>query len=454
MQDTENAGDVPLTDESKRMERSAEEKSISFSWGILMVRTKRLLGILDNLARFSIFSGIGWIFLAITIVAAGVMIYLMVDQDYLVLTGSLAFRCVIGAATPGQCAAIHVAPTPQPSLRTYLLLPGLNPVIPLLYGIIGIVVAVVIHEGMHGVIARRLKLPVKSTGLIFLLIIPIGAFVEIDEKEIQNTRFRDSGRIMAGGPGSNIIVALMALAILLVIVGGLVPAQFNGVYVQQIVADSPANTLHLQGHLVSGDVITAVNGTNISSVDQLSGYLNNTRPNETLILSIEHKGQTNNYNLTLGVYPAPNVSKGFIGISQSFSQSDLVNIQHTYSSSFFKDPILYLLVPGILAQANSLVPFSNQLAPLYNSPVLGQAWYPIALTAFWIWFINVNLAFFNAIPLYPLDGGQALLNFFSHFGRKWVDSRAKTLTTIVSLLMFALILSFIFLPRLLGVVAI
>ena len=419
-----------------------------------MVRTKRLLSILDNLARFRLFSGLGWVFLAITIVAAGVMIYLMVDQDYIVLTGSLAFRCAIGAATAAQCSAIHITPPPPVSLRSYLLLPGLNPVIPVLYGIIGIVVAVVIHEGMHGVIARRLKLPVKSTGLLFLLIIPIGAFVEIDEKEIQKSRFRNSGRIMAGGPGSNIIVALIALAILLVIVGGLAPTQFNGVYVQQIVSGSPADTLHAQGHLVAGDVITAVNGTNVNSVDQLSNYLNNTHPNETLIVTIDHKGQINNYNLTLGTYPAPNVTKGFIGIAQSFSQSDLVNIQHTYSSSFFKDPVLYLVVPGIFPQANTVVPFSNQLAPLYSSPSLGAAWYPLAMTAFWIWFINVNLAFFNAIPLYPLDGGQALLNFFSHFGKKWVEVRARTLTTIVSLVMFALILSFVFLPRLLGVVSI
>lgn len=458
MQDSSSPGDVPQAGGANApagtSEENQEEKSFSFSWGIIMVRTRRLLSILDSLARFRLFSGMGWVFLAITIVAAGVMIYLMVDQDYIVLTGSLALRCAVGAATTAQCAVIHVTPPPPVSLRSYLLLPGLNPVIPVIYGIIGIVVAVVIHEGTHGVIARRLKLPVKSTGLLFLLIIPIGAFVEIDEKEIQKTRFRDSGRIMAGGPGSNIIVALIALAILLVIVGGLAPTQFNGVYVQQIVAGSPADTLHAQGHLVSGDVITAVNGTSVNSVEQLSNYLNNTRPNETLIVSIEHKGQMNNYNLTLGTYPAPNVTKGFIGIAQSFSQSDLVNIQHQYFSSFFKDPVLYLVVPGIFPQANSIVPFSNQLTPLYTSPSLGAAWYPLALTMFWIWFINVNLAFFNAIPLYPLDGGQALLNFFSHFGKKWVETRARTLTTIVSLLMFALILSFIFLPRLLGVVAI
>lgn len=422
-----------------------------------MVRTKKLLSILDYFARTRLFADLGWVFLGITLAAASIMIWLMLDQNYIVLTGSLSFRCAIGAATAAQCHQIGVSVTSAPPLQTYLLLPGLNPVIPLAYGIIGIVVAVVIHEGTHGVIARRLKMPVRSTGLLFFLIVPIGAFVEIDEKEIQKSRFRDSGRVMAGGPGSNIIVALIALAILLVIVGGLVPAQFNGVQVQQIVTPtssqpSPAYTLYQEHHLEPGDIIVAVNGTAIHSLDNLTNYLNNTRANENVTLSIEHAGQVNNYTITLAPYPSSieNTTKGFIGISESFDTASLNSIKNTYSSSLFKEPILYLVVPGIFAQANTVVPFSNELTPLYSSPALGAAWYPIAMTAFWIWFINVNLAFFNSIPLYPLDGGQALMNFFSHFGRKGVELRARTLTTVISIIMLALILSFLFLPRILG----
>ncbi len=434
-----------------------EEGTFSFSWGILMVRTRKLLKILDDLARFRIFSDLGWVFIGITMVAAAIMIWLMLDEDYIILTGSLTFRCAVGAATASQCHAIGTNVTAAPSLQSYLLLPGLNPFIPIVYGLIGIIVAVVIHEGTHGVIARRLKLAVKSTGLVFLLIVPIGAFVEIDEKEIQKTRFRDTGRVMAGGPGSNIIVALVALGLLLLLVGGLVPAQFNGVQVQQIVTatatqPSPAYQLFQEHHLEAGDIIVAINGTAIDNLDNLTNYLNNTRAGEMVILSIEQAGHVNNYSIVLAPYPqsVENTTKGFIGISEPFDSGSLKSVKDTYASSFFKDPILYLVVPGIIPEANSLVPFSNQLAGLYSSPQLGAAWIPISLTLFWIWFININLAFFNAIPLYPLDGGQALLNFFSHFGRKGVELRARKLTTIVSVLMLILILSFLFLPRILG----
>jgi membrane-associated protease RseP (regulator of RpoE activity) len=414
-----------------------------------MVKTKRLLRFLDDLARYRIFGDIGWAYLAITIMAGSFMLWLMLDQDYILLTGSLALRCAVGAAPAATCAAKGITSTPPPSLTAYLLLPGLNPYIPFVYGIVGIVVAVVVHEGTHGVIARRLGMAVKSTGILFFLIVPIGAFVEIDEKLIQQAKFRNSGRIMAGGPGSNIIVALVALSLLLLIIGGLAPAQFNGVQVQQIISPSPAYGLFTHGELSSGDLIVAVNGTGVQSVSSLSQYMSTTLPNQTLVISVEHQGQVRNYSIILGSNP-DNKKIGFIGIGESFSSSDLVGIKNTYASDFFRDPLLYLVVPGIYAEANSVVPFSSELAQLYSSPVLGAAWYPIALTLFWIWFINVNLAFFNAIPLYPLDGGQALLNFFAHFGRKGVESRAKLLTTIVSISMLILILSFLFLPRILG----
>ncbi|HXQ93167.1 MAG TPA: site-2 protease family protein, partial [Nitrososphaerales archaeon] len=161
-----------------------DNRSVTFSWGIVMVKTKRLLRILDYLARYRIFGDIGWAYLVITLVAGAFMIWLMLDQDYILLTGSLALRCAVGAAPATQCIQNNITPVSPPSLQSYLLLPGLNPLIPFVYGIIGIVIAVVVHEGTHGVISRRLGLPVKSTGILFFLIVPIGAFVEIDEKLI------------------------------------------------------------------------------------------------------------------------------------------------------------------------------------------------------------------------------------------------------------------------------
>ncbi len=436
-------------------EPEKEQKAVTFSWGIVMVRTKKLLYLLDRLAKFRIFSALGWGMIAITIAAAAFMVWLMIDNTYILVTSSLQFRCLIGAAPAAQCTSSGYTPGQQLPLQSYLLLPGINPFIPVIYGLVGIIIAVVIDEGTHGVLARRFHLPVKSTGVIFLLFVPIGAFVEVDEKQIAKARFRDSGRIMAGGPGSNIIVAAICLLLLLTLVGGLVPQQFNGVYVGSIISPSPANTLHSQGLLSAGDLIVAANGTQVQSIQALSNFMANTKPNQTLVLGIEHQGHVNNYSITLAQSPT-NKSIGFIGVSNVMSQSDLISVKNTYANAIFsvRTSTLYLIVPGIIPQAETVVPFSNTLHNLYTSPIVGDAWYPIALTLFWIFFININLAFFNAIPLFPLDGGQAFFNFLSHSGKPWVEKHAKSITTVSSVIMLILILAFLFLPRILALIPI
>ncbi len=251
---------------------SEEPKAVTFEWGIVMVRTKKLLKLLDDLARHRIFSDLGWLYVAITILAGAFMIWLMLDESYIVLSGNLAFRCAIGAASAAACAAANVVSGSRPAITSYLLLPGVNRYIPILYGIVGIIVAIVVHEGTHGVMARRLKQPVKSTGLLFFLFVPIGAFVEMDDSMVQKLRARDSGRILAGGPGSNVVVGVVALILMILLLGSLVPA-YNGALVTQLSASSPAAELNLLGHLQPGDVITAVNGTAVVSQGSLAAFM-------------------------------------------------------------------------------------------------------------------------------------------------------------------------------------
>ncbi len=430
-------------------EEGAEEKAVTFNLGLVMVRTKRLLKVLDDFARFRIFSDIGWLYIAIMLAAGAFMIWIMLDENYALLSSSLAIRCAFGAAPAAQCHANNLVTGSAPALNDFLLLPGINRYIPVLYGIIGIVVAVVVHEGSHGVMARRLKLSVTSTGLVFFLFIPIGAFVELDEKLMQKLRPRDSVRILAAGPGSNTIVGGAALILLVLLLGGLVPLS-SGVLITQYSSSSPAYELHGEGHLQSGDFITAVNGTQVYSEQVLANFMAGTKPNETLQLSISHDGQTNTYPITLGANP-DNESIGFIGVD--VSGENLSTVRNTYAGAYAHDPLLYLIVPGILPQAETIVPFSDTLHIDYSSPVLGGSWYPIALVLFWIFFINVNLALFNAIPLYPLDGGQALQAWLGHCGRSWFEARAKLLTTICSVVMVVLILSLVFLPTILASIA-
>jgi membrane-associated protease RseP (regulator of RpoE activity) len=91
------------------------------------------------------------------------------------------------------------------------------------------------------------------------------------------------------------------------------------------------------------------------------------------------------------------------------------------------------------------VPFSDSLASFY-SHWLGTQWHVLANVLFWLWFVNVNVAVFNALPIYPFDGGRmfniALKSVMGGRGREKLISRitlAVTATLICVLLMIVLI---------------
>ena len=97
------------------------------------------------------------------------------------------------------------------------LLPGINPYLPLSVWL-AVIVAVVIHEAAHGIVARSLGLPIKSAGVLLLLFLPIGAFVEVDDKQLKESRSRDSLRVLAAGSGINFIVGIACILLLILTV--------------------------------------------------------------------------------------------------------------------------------------------------------------------------------------------------------------------------------------------
>lgn len=89
------------------------------------------------------------------------------------------------------------------------VLPGVEvPNVPIsvpLYAWIPLLLVVVIHELMHGVVARKEKIPVKSTGVLLLGFLPIGGFVEPDEKALLKADERKQLRVFAAGVITNLI---------------------------------------------------------------------------------------------------------------------------------------------------------------------------------------------------------------------------------------------------------
>ena len=132
-----------------------EYKRVTFSYGVLMLRTRRGLALMDRFGKFRITKPLAWFMLYLWPVSAALILYVILKE----LSGLSCLR-----REPSSLGYVRtISPTAN------LLLPGLNPYVPIVYGWIAIVVAVVIHEASHGIVARSLGMRVKSAGIAVLL---------------------------------------------------------------------------------------------------------------------------------------------------------------------------------------------------------------------------------------------------------------------------------------------
>ena len=403
-------------------------KRFEFHYGIVLLRTRRFQSIMDRLGANRFSRPAGWFLLYVMPIAAAVGFYLFLSELGVLLSPR-------GAAVASYVRSL--------SPLANLGLPGINPYLPIVDGWIALVIAMIIHEGAHGIVARSLDIPVKSSGLLFFLFVPIGAFVDVDESALKEARNSYSGRVLAAGAGINLVVGLICLLLLLGTVSLMRPASQQGVGVV-VVDGSPLSKAGVETY----DYILAVNGTPLNDLSVI-GNSQWYRINNTVTLTIWRDGSTFDRNVTIGYQEFENTSSGqtfklpFLGISLgspgSQSVSGLENIASNYAGSALSRPVIYICIPTLPA-CQGVVPFSDRMSPFYTSS-LGPSLSPLANLLYWIFFLNFNLAIFNALPIYPLDGGQAFLVGVKALGRgKLSEARVMQITAVATFAVLALIL--------------
>ncbi len=322
--------------------RNVERQSIVF-----LRKTQRGRRFITNLGkRFPRF----WLATGTLAVAVGffMSLYILYFLADLALTNITAEQPV-----PGLALVL-----PSPSAET-VSVPGIIGV-PFWYWIISIALLVLVHEGLHGVMAARERVRIKSLGWGALFVIPL-AFVEPDEKQLSRKPALSQLRVFASGSFANFLLALLSFGLLyLLSTSAFVPA---GIAYRGVIEGYPAADANLTG------VIISINNHTIATVDDFREALSEIGPGETITIHtmVFENGSQRNLTFSLVTAPAPdNSSRGFIGIARL---SQYMEMKHEYRN-----------YAGLLNFLGGLL--------------------------FFLFIINFGVGAANLMPLGPLDGGR------------------------------------------------
>ena len=392
-----------------------EKWDISLLLGVIvMQRTQRGKRLIDAIARPRLFWNL--------VGDAGIV---------LTLVGMVAMTAVFLAMAPRSLAPD--SGLPALGLREFLVIPGINPFVPLWYGIIALAITLIVHEGGHGILARANGMKLKSLGLLWL-VVPVGAFVEPEELDLKVARRWQRLRVFGAGPAVNIAVAALALVAMAGLAGGLVPKE--GAWVEAVSADPLGNDLPAKAAgMEGGDIIVRADGEPIPDNPALAAFLNRSRPGQTVAFTLvsgemAHVRLTSvwsvlppsaQHNVTAATDEGQALCRRYFGeggptgaeCASALERRSLMGIRFGLPESyaFMSDPwklrnfaiLSQLPLQEVLAQQPVL---SVYLPTFYETPFHSGTFWVLLNLAFWIFWINLMVGFTNILPMLPLDGGH------------------------------------------------
>jgi membrane-associated protease RseP (regulator of RpoE activity) len=258
-------------------------------------------------------------------------------------------------------------------------------------------------------VARVHNIKVDSTGIVLFLVIPIGAFVNIERDELNKATLKQKSAVLTAGPLNNMILAGACLLAMYFVVSTLTP----------LPPDPNAPQF--------GVMVVSVNGGSLAEAMGIE------------ITWLNKAGDTIIRQVTLP--PAVEPGRGTLGVSVTVLSPDSQVVLDTYKNQFSQNPLAILLPPTF---QQGFVPFSDLMAPKYTSSVFGDSFAPVANMLFWLWFINFNVGIFNALPLGPLDGGQLYGALIENKAKS--KAIAKNANMLLTLVMVAIVFAVLVLP--------
>lgn len=353
-----------------------ESYGMSVSPGALIWRTKHGLGLLDRIASSSkkLWKIFG--------IAGAVLCGILMPLIFLNLADK-AKNIIISMIAPPAAGGGGV-PAIMPLIPGWTIPIGL--IIPFL---IGIATVLIVHEPAHGITARRVGLPVESTGLLLFLVIP-GAFVEPDEDKLKNAPVLDRIQVYGAGSFANIFFGFLCFGLILALI---VP--LPGLYVGGVFENTPASEELQAGMRLMEIGYEGGSLVEISNYQAFENFMDTTKPKDNIVLI------TDDEIFTISLENHPNENTGYIGIYtiKSSPRSKLLLTQFAPIFIFWETQSLEASNVNQLLNLQML-----QFGKEYTYEFLAPGF--LIKTLFWMALLNIGIGLFNLLPLKPLDGGH------------------------------------------------
>ncbi len=339
--------------------------------------------------------------------------------------------------------------------------------------VIVLAVLIFVHELGHFIAAKLFNIGVERFSLGFgprlfgkkigytdyrVSLVPLGGYVKLvgeePDEEIppepwgKEHSFRlkplwQRTIVVIAGPLFNVLLAFILFWAVFSFYG----EPFLGTKISSVQKGSPAEKAGLR----AGDKVISVNGIRVSSWDELSKAIRESKT-ETLTIVVQRGNKRLSYNIRPKIMTIKNIfgdkiKSRIIGITAA---SEVAYRHYPFYTAFWKgilhtERVTKLTVVSFIKLVEGKIPLKTLGGPImiYKATSEQAQAGMMALLSF-VALISINLAIINVLPIPVLDGGHLFFFLIEAITGKPVSDRKKEIAQQVGIVILVLLMAFVF----------